>query len=248
MPAWRKARVPGTSRKTWKSSWALTPTVPGGRARGFTRWTRPQSPLAIQPGLYSGSACAGQGVAYNALRMARTEIQYVHGQATDYAMAKMPWIDEERIYLSRAHPEPDICDDVVNGGRGGKGIYPVGTIVLPLHPHCLCGKEALQPDPASFVKDLRAWMQGGSSSNVSEYAALFGKNQNSLGSWTWRKGSSSALSPIGSLALRRNSPVVCSRWSHERIMIYLWSDYSWRAYSRAHFIATRFATTRFGNS
>lgn len=94
-------------------------------------------------GLMTGENCAGQGVSYNALRLARTELQKVHNLATDMQMQAQPWVQEEQIHLSAAHPETDICDDVVSGGRDGQGIYEVGEIQLPLHPNCLCYKTAV---------------------------------------------------------------------------------------------------------
>lgn len=111
-------------------------------------------------GLIRGEACKGQGVAYNALRLARTEIQKVHALATDKAMAMQPWVKNEQVHLSAAHPENDVCDDVTGGGVGGKGIYEVGEIELPLHPNCLCYKTAVMMDEKEFISDLRGWMNG----------------------------------------------------------------------------------------
>lgn len=111
-------------------------------------------------GLMTGENCAGQGVSYNALRLARTEVQKMHGLATDRMMAQQPWIKEEQIHLSASHPETDICDDVVQAGRDGQGIYPVGEIELPLHPNCLCYKTSVEIPEAEFTSKLRGWMKG----------------------------------------------------------------------------------------
>ena len=62
--------------------------------------------------------------------------------------------------LSPAHPEEDVCDQVVNGGEKGDGVYPVGTISLPLHVQCLCFKVAKQMPADQFVGQLRGWMTG----------------------------------------------------------------------------------------
>lgn len=128
-------------------------------------------------GLYRGSDCDGQGVAFNALRLARNEIQTVHAEATDEIMAKQPWIEEEQIYLSSSHPEKDECDDIVNGGRDGKGIYPVGTIKLPIHVHCLCGKRAVQGSASEFTQRVKGWMRGTRrDAELDQYAQMLGRS------------------------------------------------------------------------
>jgi hypothetical protein len=89
-------------------------------------------------GLFSGDECAGQGVAYKALRLLRNEIQTIHHLGTDMVMARMPWVEQEEIHLSPSHPDIGCeCEDVVIGGEDGTGIYPKGTITLPIHVQCL---------------------------------------------------------------------------------------------------------------
>ena len=112
-------------------------------------------------GLYSGDECSGQGVSYNALRLARTEIQAVLNMSTVQMFKQIPWIEEEQINLSPEHAEVDECDDVVTGGENGDGTYPVGDIILPVHPHCLCYRTAVLLDPTMFVNKLRDWMTRG---------------------------------------------------------------------------------------
>lgn len=117
--------------------------------------------------------CDGRGVSYNALRLARTEIQKIHSLATDRIMAAQPWVEKEQVHLSEAHPEPDICDDIVAGGEGGKGIYPVGEQSLPFHPNCLCYKTAVLMSEAEFTSRLRGWTRGEESwSELDRYAEL----------------------------------------------------------------------------
>jgi hypothetical protein len=139
-----------------------------GPARECPRWTRTRLYKLTKKdiasgdrrGLYTGDECAGQGVSYNALRLARNEIQIAHHMATDAQFAGMTWVQQERILLSPAHPKCDICDDVVAGGENGNGIYPVGTISLPLHPQCLCYKMAVQPEPDEWAARMRGWVRG----------------------------------------------------------------------------------------
>jgi len=114
-------------------------------------------------GLITGKACDGQGVAYKALRLARTEIQAIHAEAATRQMAASPWVQKERIVLSAGHPKADICDDVIADGESSKGIYPVGTISLPLHPQCLCYKVAVTMSDDEFVTKMRGWLDGSES-------------------------------------------------------------------------------------
>lgn len=126
-------------------------------------------------GLLSDSDCDGRGVAYNALRLARTEIQKIHSLATDRMMAQQPWVREEQVHLSAAHPEEDICDETVSGGRDGQGIYSVGEIELPLHPNCLCYKTAVLMPEKEFTGKLRGWMTKSESwPEMDQYAADLG--------------------------------------------------------------------------
>ncbi len=111
-------------------------------------------------GLYSGQECRGQGVAYNALRLARNEIQIGHAMTTDYLMQQAPFIEEEQIVLSPSHPVDDICDQTIRDGKNGMGIYPKGTISLPIHVQCLCTKIAVTMKQAEFDNRLKGWLDG----------------------------------------------------------------------------------------
>jgi hypothetical protein len=136
--------------------------------------TKTQIAQGDTTGLVS-SPCDGRGVSYNALRLARTEIQKAHALATDRILLSQPWVEKEQIHLSAAHPETDICDDTVQGGEDGKGIYAVGDIELPLHPNCLCYKTAVLMDEKEFTSQLRGWMQGTEQwSAMDDYADLIG--------------------------------------------------------------------------
>jgi hypothetical protein len=109
-------------------------------------------------GLLSGAGCNGSGVSYNALRLARTELQKIHSLATDRIMAQQPWVEFEQVKTSPAHGEQDECDDAASGGENGDGVYPVGTISLPLHPNCLCYKIAVLMSEKEFSKRMKGWL------------------------------------------------------------------------------------------
>jgi hypothetical protein len=132
------------------------------------RWTstrlygRTKSDLATgdTTGLLRGDQCTGSGVSYNVLRLARTEIQKAHALATDKVLDSQPWVKQEQVHLSAAHPETDICDETVQGGANGEGIYDVGTVELPLHPNCLCYKTAVLMSEKDFSSQLNGWLKG----------------------------------------------------------------------------------------
>jgi len=126
----------------------------------------------------TATPCDGKkGVSYNALRLARTEIQKAHALATDYVMAQQPWVQNEKINTSPSHGEPDECDEVAAGGDNNDGIYPVGTIKLPLHPNCLCFKTADLIPEKEFTSKLNAWVKGeGQWEELDNYAQMLGAN------------------------------------------------------------------------
>ena len=138
-----------------------------GAGEDCPRWTSTrlygltaQDKLTSMTGLLSGDACDGRGVSYNALRLARTEIQKMHALATDRMMMQQPWVEMEQIHLSQSHPETDECDDIVKGGDKGDGIYPKGEIELPIHPNCFCFKTAVLMDEKAFTSRLNGWLKG----------------------------------------------------------------------------------------
>jgi len=154
-----------------------------GAGQGCPRWTstrlygRTASDRAAgdPTGLLSGDDCNGRGVAYKALRLARTEIQKIHALATDRLMAQQPWVEKEQCHISAAHPQADECDDVIAKGEDGKGIYPVGTIEYPLHPNCFCYKTAVLMDEMAFTSQLNGWLNGSQEwSAMDDYAHTIG--------------------------------------------------------------------------
>jgi len=167
-----------------KSAWDVAKDLEGflGAGQDCPRWvstrlyvlTKKDIASGDRRGLKTGKECDGQGVAYKALRMARNEIQAVHHEASRAIMAAQPWVEKEQINLSPAHPKPDICDDVVKGGEGGKGIYPIGQIVLPIHVSCLCFSTAVLMRPTAFVQELRGWQDGEPDPALDDYAAFLG--------------------------------------------------------------------------
>jgi len=153
------------------------------------RWTstrlygRTKSDIAAgdTTGLLRGDACDGSGVSYNALRLARTEIQKAHALATDRILASQPWVEKEQVHLSAAHAGSDICDETVQGGEKGEGVYEVGTVELPLHPNCLCYKTAVLMPSTDFTKRMNGWLNGSEAwGAMDDYAEQLGVNSEQL--------------------------------------------------------------------
>ena len=133
-----------------------------GADQNCTRWTStrlyslaPAERINSERGLLRGSPCSSQGVAYNALRMARNEIQIAHHEATRTLYRRQPWVRGEFIRLSPDHPERDICDEYAEGGP-----YAIGEVPLPIHVQCMCYSVADMPKPDELTAQLRDWMQG----------------------------------------------------------------------------------------
>jgi hypothetical protein len=157
-----------------------------GAGEGCPRWTSTrlygrtasEKSAGDTAGLLIGNDCDGRGVSYNALRLARTEIQKAHALATDKVLAAQPWVEQEQCHLSASHPEADECDDIVQGGEKNDGIYPVGTIEYPLHPHCFCYKTAVLMDEQAFTSQLNGWLNGESWSEMDDYKSMIGGDVN----------------------------------------------------------------------
>ena len=144
------------------------------------RLTKKQIAAGDKRGLITGNPCESKGVSYNALRLARNEIQIVHHAATDLIFARMPWVEKEQIMLSPAHPVCDVCDDVIAAAPDGEGIYEKGEVALPIHVQCLCWKRAVLMPPDQFVGRLRDWVCGGAWLAMDEYAGFLGLGMREL--------------------------------------------------------------------
>jgi hypothetical protein len=172
-----------------KSAWELAQDIEQylGAGQDCPRWTvtrlygLTKSDIASgnRTGLLKGAACTPErGIAYNALRLARTEITYASNSATKAIHERSPWVEGVKVNLSPAHPEPDICDDYAQGGNG-KGVYAVGDVMYPpYHPHCLCFVTAVQMSDAAFAAKMRGWLnQTEGWPGMDEYAANLNRSR-----------------------------------------------------------------------
>lgn len=171
----------------WNAAKRLESYLGGGQ--DCPRWTSTRlrltkSDIAAgnQSGLISGSPCQSKGVAYSALRLARNEIQIAHATATDTIFERMPWVEQEQIMLSPSHPPIKcVCEEVVAGGKKGDGVYPKGTIALPLHVQCLCLKLAILMSDEVFIKRIQGWLSSATAwPEMDTYATWVGATRQTL--------------------------------------------------------------------
>jgi predicted transcriptional regulator len=147
-----------------------------GAGRDCPRWAysrlykmTPGERAADSTGLLKGDECNSTGLAYNALRMARNEIQIAHHAVNDELFRVAPWIEGEKIRLSPGHAETDICDEYANGGP-----YQPGEVSLPLHVQCMCYKQAQVMKAEDFRNQVRGWMRG-ENNFLDEYEGWLGQ-------------------------------------------------------------------------
>ena len=146
------------------NAYALAQQVEGmlGAEQDLPRWTRsrlyrmtPTERAESEAGLLRGPESRGRGVAYNAVRLARTELQYANHAVTTEIARNFPGITGRKVRLSPGHPESDICDEYAAGGP-----YDVREEILPLHPNCMCYYEEVMMDPKAFAANVRGWAAG----------------------------------------------------------------------------------------
>lgn len=79
---------------------------------------------------------------YNAMRVARTEIQRMWRADYVQLAKQLPFVKGIKWNLSASHPKVDICDEYATADVGlGPGVYPpeaVPNMGHPAHPNCIC--------------------------------------------------------------------------------------------------------------
>lgn len=133
-----------------------------GADQDMPRWTRERlynmtarERTTDSEGLLKGSENRTRGISYNALRLARNELQHANHAVTTEIAKHSPWVTGRKVTLSSSHPEPDICDELAAGGP-----YPVEDEVLPAHPSCFCFYTEVLMKPADFAKQVSGWLNG----------------------------------------------------------------------------------------
>lgn len=170
---------------TGKSAWETAETISSFLRVGAEcpEWTeeRLYGKTYTQDFAPSKSPCTGQDrtsptVAYNALRLARTEIAWTSGEATRTAWRNSPFVLGVNVELSPSHPESDICDQVVanNPHALGEALAPSSTMHVPIHPNCLCTEISELPERDEGVDRVRAWIGGATDTGLDNYATYLG--------------------------------------------------------------------------
>jgi hypothetical protein len=125
------------------------------------------------------------GISYNALRLARNEIQAANHAVTSDIAIHSPWVTGRKVVLSPAHPRSDVCDTVAAGGP-----YDKTYNALPLHPQCLCRYEEVLMPPSDFARQARGWVAG-ENEFLDDYASWLGTR--SFAPWPETLGLADAL-------------------------------------------------------
>lgn len=149
-----------------------------GANQDLPRWTStrlyrmtPTDRMNDERGLLRGEENRGRGIAYNALRLARTEIQYANVYNHIEIARHSPWMTGKKVRLSPQHPVSDVCDGLAEGGP-----YPVTDVVIPAHPNCLCYEEYVVMDDQAFAQRTREWLAG-NNDFLDEYQGWLGSIQ-----------------------------------------------------------------------
>lgn len=156
----------GMSQRTSAARLAVQLEQALGTNQDWPRWARKRlsqmdarQRLASKEGLYRSPADVpagrSRGLSYNALRLARNEIQYANHAVTTEIASHSPWITGRKVRLSPAHPKVDICDEAAAGGP-----YPANSNFLPLHPQCMCRWEEVMMPFDRFVRGVKDWEAG----------------------------------------------------------------------------------------
>jgi len=140
-----------------------------------------ERPTKDKTGLIGGSPCANStgkpSVAYNALRLARTEIAWVAGEATRKSFAISPYVTGVNVLLSNTHPKSDICDEVVanNPHPLNGSLSPSSASHTPIHPNCLCTEVSNSDKTLDEIADeVGGWVKGLPNQSLDKYATTLG--------------------------------------------------------------------------
>lgn len=149
-----------------------------GANQDLPRWTStrlyrmtPTDRMNDERGLLRGEENRGRGIAYNALRLARTEIQYANVYNHIEIARHTPWTTGKKVRLSPQHPQIDVCDGLAEGGP-----YAVQDVIIPAHPNCLCYEEYVLMEDRQFAQQVRGWLEG-SNTFLDDYQGWLGSIQ-----------------------------------------------------------------------
>lgn len=98
------------------------------------------------------------GVSYNAMRLARTEINNAYHQTAIRHTIDMPWVNAYKWNLSGSHKHVDVCNDMASKNHAGlgRGVYRKRDVPGKPHPHCFCFITPKDDDSKTFYRNLRS--------------------------------------------------------------------------------------------
>lgn len=97
------------------------------------------------------------GVSYNAMRLARTEINNAFHYTQIRYTREQPWVDAYQWNKSRSHAHYDQCDEYAQGNHDGlgPGIFKKRNVPGKPHPHCFCFLTTVTVPPGKFEAQLK---------------------------------------------------------------------------------------------
>jgi len=98
------------------------------------------------------------GASYAAHRLGRTELNNAYHTTSVRSYQESPYVDGVHWTLSGSHPSPDSCNNYAeqNDYDLGRGVFPPDSVPDKPHPQCLCFITPITPDPAEFVRRMKA--------------------------------------------------------------------------------------------
>lgn len=156
------------SDRVWRISQhartALQKLVEDAVARGLdSRQLARRVQQYLQPGVWTAMKAetrrnlgVPKDVSYEAMRLARTEINNAFHEGTVNAYRTIPSARGVYWRLSARHVLPDVCDDYAS--HNGNGFWPKGEEPAKPHPQCWCVILPAMEDPDEFKDRLKQWM------------------------------------------------------------------------------------------
>lgn len=97
------------------------------------------------------------GISYNAMRLARTEINNAFHFTQIRYTREMPWVDGYQWHKSRSHNHVDVCDERASRNHDGlgRGIYKKKSVPGKAHPNCFCFLTTVTAPAGRFEQQLR---------------------------------------------------------------------------------------------
>jgi hypothetical protein len=134
------------------------------------------------------------GVSYNALRLARTEINNAFHFSSIRYTRDQPWVEGYKWNLSGSHGSVDICNEYAqkNHDNLGRGVFKKSDVPGKPHPNCLCyittvtappGKFERQLKNGSYDKYINQVEREGQFSDVSTYQQVYTDQLTALGEY-----------------------------------------------------------------